>query len=167
MKSFRADKPYTTAAVCLFACATLIRAQGNAPDRIYVNGTVITMNGAQIVEAVAVRGDRIVGAGSNADIRKMAGSGTVVVDLKGKTMLPGLIDTHSHFPGSGTSALFTVNLSSPPLGKCQQHRRSSRPVAQESAGNSQGPMDPGKRLRSNLAQRGTASHPIRSRQGIH
>jgi len=104
----------------LAACAaagSLMLAQSTAPDRIYVNGTVITMNGAQIVQAVAVRGDRIVGAGTNADIRKMAGSSAAVVDLKGKTMLPGLIDAHSHISMAGVWALFTANLSSPPLGK--------------------------------------------------
>ncbi len=98
------------------AAATLLPAQ-NAPDKIYVNGTVITMNGARIVQAVAVRGDRIVGAGTNSDMRKMAGAGTVMVDLKGKTMLPGLIDAHSHLTMAGDWALFMVDLSAPPLGK--------------------------------------------------
>jgi predicted amidohydrolase YtcJ len=99
------------------AAATLLLGQGDAPDRIYVNGTVITMNGAQIVQAVAVRGDRIVGAGSNADIRKMGGPRATVIDLKGKTMLPGFIDAHSHLTMAGDWALFMVNLSAPPLGK--------------------------------------------------
>ena len=60
------------------AAAALLAAQGNTPDRIYLNGTVITMNGARIVQAVAVRGDRIVGAGSDSEMRKMAGAGTAV-----------------------------------------------------------------------------------------
>lgn len=105
------------AATCGLA-ATLVLAQGgNAPDAIYVNGTVITMDAsARTVQAVAVKDDKIVAVGSTDDIRKTAGSATKVVDLRGKVLLPGFVDAHSHFPGSGTSALYTVNLSSPPVG---------------------------------------------------
>ena len=95
------------AKICsVLVCGTrLLAQQGGAPDRIYVNGTVITMDGAaRVVQAVAIRGDRIAAAGPDAQIRNMAGPNTVVVDLSGKTLLPGLIDAHSHFPGSGTSA---------------------------------------------------------------
>ena len=54
-------------------CVTrLLAQQGGAPDRIYVNGTVITMDGAaRVVQAVAVRGDRITAAGPDAQIRVM------------------------------------------------------------------------------------------------
>src|ERR1700677_1787280 len=117
MNSFQTAKIYRLAAWLLTWTAGTAVGFAQTTDRIYVNGTVITMNGAQTVQAVAVRGDRIAAVGTNADIRKMASSSTAVVDLQGKTMLPGLIDTHSHFPGSGTSALFSVDLSAPPLGK--------------------------------------------------
>ncbi|MBI2833881.1 MAG: amidohydrolase [Acidobacteria bacterium] len=88
-----------------------------APDAIYVNATVITMDPAHpSAQAVAVRGDRIAVVGSNADVRKLADSHTTVVDLAGKVLLPGFVEPHNHFPGSGSSALFSVNLSSAPLG---------------------------------------------------
>ncbi len=96
--------------------AVLVAQQVSVPDTIYINGSVITMDGARIVQAVAVRGDRIAATGTSEAIRKMAGPATTIVDLKGATMLPGLIDPHSHFPGSGTSALFSVDLSGPPVG---------------------------------------------------
>lgn len=88
-----------------------------APHAIYVNGTIITMGGpAPTAEAVSVTHDRIVAVGRDADIRATATSGTRVVDLQGRTMLPGFIDAHSHFPSSGINALFVVSLSSPPVG---------------------------------------------------
>jgi imidazolonepropionase-like amidohydrolase len=78
--------------------AVLVAQQVSVPDTIYINGSVITMDGARIVQAVAVRGDRIAATGTSEAIRKMAGPATTIVDLKGATMLPGLIDPHSLFP---------------------------------------------------------------------
>jgi predicted amidohydrolase YtcJ len=49
------------------------------------------------VQALAVRDGKIVAVGSDSEIRALAGSGTQVVDLKGRTVLPGLNDTHVHF----------------------------------------------------------------------
>lgn len=87
------------------------------PDEIYVNATVITMDQTHpSAEAVAVRGDSIAAVGSASDIRKMAGAATKVVDLTGNVLLPGFVDAHSHFPWNGTTGLYSVNLSSPPLG---------------------------------------------------
>lgn len=96
--------------------------QGNSggqlvPDTIYVNGTVITMDGQErITEAFAILGDKFVAVGRNGDIRRLAGRGTKVVDLRGKTVIPGFVDAHSHFPGSGTAKLFNADLSGPPVG---------------------------------------------------
>ena len=47
--------------------------------------------------SVAVKGERIMAAGSNAEIAKLAGAQTRKIDLKGKTIIPGLIDNHAHF----------------------------------------------------------------------
>lgn len=82
----------------LFSCA------GNRPsgaDTIFTNGKVVTVDkDFHIAEAVAVKGDRIVAVGSNADVEALAGEGTKRVDLQGKMMLPGLIDSHVHALGS-------------------------------------------------------------------
>ena len=88
----------------------------NAPDTLYLNGTVITMDGTRMAEAVALAGDKIAAVGSTAEIRPLAVPGTTVIDLHGHVMLPGFIDAHSHFPGSGEAALYSVNLSPPPVG---------------------------------------------------
>ncbi|MBY0269904.1 MAG: amidohydrolase [Burkholderiales bacterium] len=67
-------------------------------DTILVNGKIITVDDRfSIVQALAIKNQRIVAAGSSADIRKLAGSGTTVIDLQGRTVIPGLIDNHSHW----------------------------------------------------------------------
>ncbi|NDJ77068.1 MAG: amidohydrolase family protein, partial [Chloroflexi bacterium] len=65
------------------------------PDIIFFNGTVLTMEGPN-VEALAVQGDRIVQLGSTSDITALAGPQTVVIDLQGRTLMPGFVDAHTH-----------------------------------------------------------------------
>jgi predicted amidohydrolase YtcJ len=99
-------------------CATLLAAI--PPDRIFVNAVVLTMDTAgRTAQAVAIRGEEIVSAGTDADIRKLAGPSTQIVDLGGKTLLPGFYAAHDHFPGAGTVAVHYVDLNSPPIGKMQ------------------------------------------------
>lgn len=97
--------------------AAVPEAQAPAPaDLILVNGAVITVDARDTVaEAVAVTGGRIVAVGSNADIRARAGAATQVVDLGGRAVTPGLIDTHVHF--TEVDALFNVDLSDPSITK--------------------------------------------------
>ena len=67
-------------------------------DIVLVNGKVVTVDDRfTIAQAVAVKGERVIDVGSNASMRKLAGAGTKVIDLKGKTVIPGLIDNHAHF----------------------------------------------------------------------
>jgi predicted amidohydrolase YtcJ len=66
-------------------------------DLLLLNGKVVTVDDKDsIVEAVAVKADRIVSTGSSADIKKLAKKGAKIIDLKGKTVLPGIIDSHTH-----------------------------------------------------------------------
>ncbi|MDA1311856.1 MAG: amidohydrolase [Acidobacteria bacterium] len=68
---------------------------------ILYNGKIVTVDqGFRIAQAVAVKGDRIVGVGSDADVRKLASSDAKMIDLKGKTVLPGLMDSHVHATGA-------------------------------------------------------------------
>ncbi len=88
-----------------------------SPDTVYFNGQVITMDESQPqAEAVATKWDRIASVGSNQAILKLAGPSTEKVDLAGKTLLPGFIEPHNHFANAGITALFFLNLQSPPLG---------------------------------------------------
>jgi len=61
------------------------------------NGKVLTVDGNfTIAQAVAIRGNRIAAVGANAAVLGLAGPGATVIDLKGRTVIPGLIDTHQH-----------------------------------------------------------------------
>lgn len=85
-------------------------------EKIFYNGTIITLaKEGDTVEALAVKEGKILAAGSSADIMKLKGSKTEVIDLQGKTMLPGFIDAHSHI-SFGLNMVNQVNVSSPPVG---------------------------------------------------
>ncbi len=69
-----------------------------AVDTILVNGKIITVDDRfTITQALAIKNQRVVATGSNAEIRKLAIVDTKVIDLKGRTVIPGLIDNHSHW----------------------------------------------------------------------
>jgi predicted amidohydrolase YtcJ len=66
-------------------------------DLLLLNGKIVTVDADDsIVEAVAVKGDRIVATGSSAEMKKLAKKGVKIIDLKGRTVLPGIIDSHTH-----------------------------------------------------------------------
>jgi predicted amidohydrolase YtcJ len=82
--------------IAVFAAAVL-RAQTPAPDLILSNGKIITVDERfTIAQAVAIRGNRFIAAGSNQDIARLAGPNTRRIDLKGRAVIPGLIDNHMH-----------------------------------------------------------------------
>lgn len=67
------------------------------PSHIFHNGRIVTVDPQfRTVEAMAIRDGHIVAVGKNTDIVKLAGSGTQQIDLVGRTVLPGLIDSHVH-----------------------------------------------------------------------
>ena len=84
--------------LALFICSFNISAQENTADKIFYGGSIITMEGdsPQYVEAVAISADKIIFAGSKDEAFKYKGEHTELIDLKGKTMLPGFIDPHLH-----------------------------------------------------------------------
>ena len=68
-----------------------------AADRVYRNGVIFTADAQnRIAEALAIRGGRIVYVGGNQGVVQFAGPATVTVDLKGRFLMPGLIDGHMH-----------------------------------------------------------------------
>jgi hypothetical protein len=74
-------------------------AQAEPPDLVLHHGRIATVDPQfRIAEAMAVKGDRILAVGTSDDIRRLAGPKTVQVDLGGRLVLPGLIDSHSHPP---------------------------------------------------------------------
>ena len=92
-----------TFSLVVFAAGALLMAPANCQqaDFILHHGKIVTVDPKfRVAAAVAVRGDRILAVGANADILKLAGPQTRQVDLKGKTVLPGLIDSHVHSTGA-------------------------------------------------------------------
>ena len=83
-------------------------------DLIFLGQNIITMD-ASDVSAVAVRGDRIVVAGSEQDARALQGEDTRVIELGARALLPGFIDAHGHFAGVARY-VDMLDLSSPPVG---------------------------------------------------
>src|SRR4051794_4904814 len=83
----------------------------NSPDLVLTNGKILTMDEqSSIVEALAVKDGRILATGTKGSITALISPRTRVLDLAGKTAIPGLIDTHAHFKAAGLSD-YVVNMS--------------------------------------------------------
>lgn len=68
-----------------------------APDLILVNGVILTMDEEQPrARAIAITGDQITAVGSSRAVARLAGRGTQTVNLRGRTVIPGLVDGHTH-----------------------------------------------------------------------
>ena len=98
-----------------FASLSLLpsaQVQERAPELVLLNGSIVTVD-AKIgkVQALAARGGRILAVGSNKEIKALVGKATKVIDLKGKTAIPGFIEGHGHFAGIG-NALQILDLKS-------------------------------------------------------
>src|ERR1700674_3186596 len=89
---------------CVFFCAAaLLTAQGsrdakNTADMVVLHGRIYTLNSKQPwAQALAIRADKIVAVGDDATIGKFPGPDTKVIDAAGQLVLPGFVDSHSHF----------------------------------------------------------------------
>lgn len=105
----------------LFAAALSLAASAaiaqDVADKIWRGGSIITMeDGAMRAEAVAVKDGRILAVGREKDVMNHRGEGTVVVDLGGRALLPGFVDSHGHVVMGGLQAL-SANLLAPPDGE--------------------------------------------------
>ena len=85
-----------TCVAMLVAAVSAVPAQ--TADTAMINGKIVTVDDRfSIGQALAIRGQRILAVGSTADIEKLHGPATRVIDLAGRTVIPGLIDNHSHW----------------------------------------------------------------------
>lgn len=72
------------------------------PDKIFYNGKIVTVDkDFNIEEALAIKGDEFVAVGASKEVIRLAGQGTEKIDLKGKMVVPGFIDTHPHLAHAG------------------------------------------------------------------
>lgn len=86
-------------------------------DILYANGDILTMDGeqAQYVEALAVQAGHIQKMGTRLELETLHGPDTQVIDLEGKTLMPGFIDAHGHFMFA-LNMVNQVNVANPPVG---------------------------------------------------
>jgi predicted amidohydrolase YtcJ len=91
-------------ALVLVGAVSSLPAQQPAPDIVLSNGKIITVDERfSVAQAIAIRGDRILAVGSDADIGRMATPATRRIDLRGRAVIPGLIDNHMHLTRAGTT----------------------------------------------------------------
>src|SRR4030081_962497 len=84
-------------ALATFAAAAAA-ARAQAPDTVLINGKIITVDDRfTIAEALAIRGERILKVGTTAEVEALKGPQTRVIDLAGRSVIPGLIDNHPHW----------------------------------------------------------------------
>ncbi len=86
---------------------------------LYSGGPILSVNESdEILEAVLVEDGTILAVGALSEVEQRARDDAIGIDLSGRTMIPGFIDPHGHFPDSGILALWRVDLAAPPLGDC-------------------------------------------------
>ncbi len=110
------------------------------PDLVILNGKIITVDpGDSVVEATAVKDGRFVAVGSTREIKALAGRGTEVLDLGGRTAMPGIIDSHTH-PSNIAARLLEVDLRTPPVKNIAEVKKKIAEKARE--------LGPGKWVRA-------------------
>src|SRR6478672_2471135 len=94
MKMTRVVAPILTSLMALLGTTAAV---AQAPDTVLVNGKILTVD-AQFStrEALAIRDGKILALGSSSEMRRLAGPRSRVIDLQGRTVIPGLIDSHLH-----------------------------------------------------------------------
>ena len=77
------------------------------PDAVLHNGQVITVDGHDSIhQAIALRGDRILAVGRDADLLPLAGPDTARLNLNGRTVIPGIVDIHAHLDREGLKSIY-------------------------------------------------------------
>jgi predicted amidohydrolase YtcJ len=88
------------------ACSSPRAPAGEAATLVLRNGRIVTVDSARPeAEAIAMRGATILAVGSNADIGRLIGDSTEVVDLQGRLAIPGFIESHGHYMGLGRAKM--------------------------------------------------------------
>ncbi len=115
-------------------------ARSGYADTIFVNGKIVSMDDVSkstevgnIYQALAVKGDRIMKLGTGDQIRALAGPDTRVLDLKGRTLLPGIVEPHSHIYGGVIRHLERLGFKYPPDGVLMATTQAERSLEETQA----------------------------------
>ena len=131
-------------------------------DLAIINANVRTMNPNQhFAQAVAIKRNRIILVGTNQEINNVVGEKTKVINLDGKTVIPGLIDTHIHVADFGRCLLW-LDLTS-----ADSIENLKRLVSEKAKQTPAGQMDYRSRLERNPFQRKTPAQSIRPKHRLH
>ena len=104
------ERTRTLALALVAAAAFATTATAQTADTILINGKIVTVDAKEsVVEALAIRDGRIVATGTSAAMRKLAGPGARTIDVQGRTVIPGLIDSHLHAIRAALSFSSEVN----------------------------------------------------------
>jgi predicted amidohydrolase YtcJ len=94
---------------------TLIRPAFNKTDMILINGKIVTVDAKNsIVPAAAVKSGKIIAVGTSTGMKRLAGAGTEIIDLAGKTVLPGIIESHNH-PSNAVTRFLEIDCRAPEM----------------------------------------------------
>ena len=109
MKKEQFKKVFSWVIVFTFILSTFpitSSASGSVADSVYINGNIYTMDEKQpTASALAVKGQELIYVGNSDEVKKYIGNNTSITDLKGKTVIPGLIEGHMHLPMLGENLL--------------------------------------------------------------
>ena len=115
-------------------------ARAGYADTIFVNGKIVSMDDVsnstevgRIYQALAVKGERIMKLGTSEEVRPLAGPETKVLDLQGRTLIPGIIEPHSHIYGRVTSLLDRLGFEYPPKGVLMATTQAERSLEETQA----------------------------------
>ena len=85
----------------------MVAKKAGTADCVLHNGKVLSVDAQDsILEAVAIQGNRIVAAGSDSDVLPLAGPGARRIDLRGRTVIPGIVDIHAHMDREGLKSIY-------------------------------------------------------------
>ena len=99
-------------------------------DMIFKNGVVITVDSENsLCEAVAVKGNKIVYVGDSAGVEMWLGPDTRIIDLAGRALLPGFIDSHMHLGMTGQNAAVIIDCNSNKVTSIRQIQEKIREAA--------------------------------------
>jgi predicted amidohydrolase YtcJ len=103
-------KTFALAFLIVALSLVAVHPKAETADVVFKNGNIYTVNESQPhAQAIAVKAGRVIFVGSNADAKKYEGTRTRVVDLQGRTVVPGMTDSHNHLIGVGLREM-TLNL---------------------------------------------------------
>ncbi len=92
--------------LCALALPALSSAQNQVATLVLRNGHVVTVDSTKPeAQAIAIRGATILAVGSDAEINRFVGTGTEVIDLRGRLAIPGFIESHGHYMGLGRARM--------------------------------------------------------------